>query len=82
MAQADPIQSDDPGIEVSVQRLDSLLQDFLTNYLAMYILAVVVPLGLVLVARFEERELLDRFGEAYADYRRRVPTIIPRFGTD
>src|SRR5262245_60496564 len=27
--------------------------------------------------RWEERDLQDRFGEAYADYRRRVPALIP-----
>jgi protein-S-isoprenylcysteine O-methyltransferase Ste14 len=29
--------------------------------------------------RFEERELAERFGEAYLQYRQEVPFIIPRF---
>lgn len=33
---------------------------------------------LVYLKRFEERELAERFGEAYAAYRRDVPFIIPR----
>ena len=34
----------------------------------------------VRLARREEREALARFGDAYADYMRRVPGWIPRFG--
>ncbi|MEJ1995696.1 MAG: isoprenylcysteine carboxylmethyltransferase family protein [Limibacillus sp.] len=34
-------------------------------------------LYLVIGSRFEERDLLRRFGESYADYRRRVPALIP-----
>jgi protein-S-isoprenylcysteine O-methyltransferase Ste14 len=33
---------------------------------------------LVYLKRFEERELAERFGEAYLAYRREVPFIIPR----
>ncbi len=33
----------------------------------------------VLVTELEERELLNRLGESYADYRRRVPRLLPRF---
>ncbi|MGH9778873.1 MAG: methyltransferase [Candidatus Acidiferrales bacterium] len=39
----------------------------------------VVFIGLaLLVTELEERELLNRLGESYADYRRRVPRLIPR----
>jgi protein-S-isoprenylcysteine O-methyltransferase Ste14 len=41
---------------------------------------VAVFIGLaVLVTELEERELLSRLGEPYADYRRRVPRLLPRF---
>jgi hypothetical protein len=40
---------------------------------------VAVFIGLaVLVTELEERELLARLGESYADYRRRVPRLLPR----
>jgi protein-S-isoprenylcysteine O-methyltransferase Ste14 len=46
--------------------------------------AVAVALGtipaLVLVTVIEERELLERFGDEYAEYRKRVPRLIPRLG--
>ncbi len=45
--------------------------------LAMYPVLVVMYVRL---ARREEREALARFGDAYADYMRRVPGWIPRFG--
>ncbi len=47
------------------------------NYLALYVLLVAsVPLvyGLVLI---EERELRERFGQAYVDYSRQVPRFVP-----
>ena len=46
--------------------------------------AVLVALGtipaLYLVTLFEERELLERFGEDYREYRERVPRLVPRLG--
>jgi protein-S-isoprenylcysteine O-methyltransferase Ste14 len=40
---------------------------------------LVVFVGLaVLMTELEERELLDRLGDSYADYRRRVPRLVPR----
>jgi protein-S-isoprenylcysteine O-methyltransferase Ste14 len=45
--------------------------------LAMYPVLVVMYVRL---ARREEREALARFGDAYAEYMRRVPGWIPRFG--
>lgn len=41
------------------------------------LVAVFIGLAL-LVTELEERELLNRLGESYADYRRRVPRLIPR----
>jgi len=41
--------------------------------------ALIVPLGLtVWLAFIEERELLERFGQGYADYRRKTPAFWPR----
>jgi protein-S-isoprenylcysteine O-methyltransferase Ste14 len=49
------------------------------NYLGVYILAIlVVPLGYLLLT-LEERELVDRFGDAYRTYQREVPQLIPRW---
>ena len=52
-----------------------------TNYVGMYVLIAVTVVGLAGIARLEERELIGRFGEEYAAYRRRVPMFIPRFGS-
>lgn len=41
-------------------------------------LLVIVPVHLFNLKYFEERELELRYGDAYADYRRRVPFLIPR----
>ncbi len=50
----------------------------LVNYLGLYILLLLVtPMGLWLLA-LEERELVDRFGDAYRQYQREVPQLIPR----
>jgi protein-S-isoprenylcysteine O-methyltransferase Ste14 len=51
----------------------------LANYLAGYVLfALWLPTLPALVA-FEERELRDRFGQAYRDYSQRVPRFVPRW---
>ena len=50
----------------------------LINYLGLYILfLLVIPMGLWMLA-LEERELVDRFGDAYRRYQREVPQLIPR----
>jgi protein-S-isoprenylcysteine O-methyltransferase Ste14 len=36
--------------------------------------------GFYLVIVLGERELEDRFGDAYRKYLRRVPRLVPRFG--
>jgi protein-S-isoprenylcysteine O-methyltransferase Ste14 len=41
-------------------------------------LLLVVPVHLFNLKYFEERELELRYGDAYADYRRRVPFLFPR----
>jgi protein-S-isoprenylcysteine O-methyltransferase Ste14 len=50
------------------------------NYQAVYALLVLSVPVINLVAILEERELVDRFGEAYVRYRERVPRFIPRLG--
>jgi protein-S-isoprenylcysteine O-methyltransferase Ste14 len=48
------------------------------NYVGMYVLILLIlPLGFVLLT-LEERELVDRFGDAYRQYQRDVPQLIPR----
>jgi protein-S-isoprenylcysteine O-methyltransferase Ste14 len=48
------------------------------NYLATYVLVPVMLLGLYLVTVIEERELVERFGNAYRDYQKQVPRFVPR----
>jgi protein-S-isoprenylcysteine O-methyltransferase Ste14 len=50
----------------------------ITNYLALYVVTVLSIVALWVVAALEERELMDRFGEAYRAYRSRVPRFLPR----
>jgi protein-S-isoprenylcysteine O-methyltransferase Ste14 len=47
------------------------------NYLAVYVLALVLVPALYLVVVLEERELRERFGEDYVTYSQRVPRFIP-----
>ena len=43
------------------------------------VLFIIVPVHLINLKYFEERELELRYGNSYVDYRRRVPFLIPRF---
>ena len=52
---------------------------FFSNYLAVYVLAVLSVPVIYAIVVFEERELHDRFGQAYAEYCSQVPRFIPRF---
>lgn len=54
---------------------------FFTNYLAVYVIAVVIAPALYLVVVLEERELRQRFGEEYVRYCERVPRFLPRRST-
>jgi protein-S-isoprenylcysteine O-methyltransferase Ste14 len=49
------------------------------NYLIGYLGMVVGLIALLVVTRIEERELLDRFGEAYRRYMNEVPRYLPRW---
>lgn len=48
------------------------------NWLSVYVLTAVTFVLLLVIVALEERELEERFGEAYAEYSARVPRFIPR----
>ena len=48
------------------------------NHAGMYILILALFLAGYVLMVLEERELVDRFGEAYREYQRKVPRLIPR----
>jgi protein-S-isoprenylcysteine O-methyltransferase Ste14 len=50
-----------------------------TGLIALYVLAVFAIVTGAVMIRMEDRELEARFGEAYREYRSRVPALIPRF---
>ena len=49
------------------------------NYLGGYVVVLVTVASMVPLVLLEERELRDRFGDAYDEYARRVPQFIPRW---
>jgi protein-S-isoprenylcysteine O-methyltransferase Ste14 len=49
-----------------------------TGLLVVYAMTVFAAITGVLMVRREDRELEERFGDEYRDYRRRVPGLIPR----
>lgn len=48
------------------------------HYTGVYWVTAASILALLLIIPLEERELLQRFGDAYAEYRSRVPALVPR----
>ena len=50
----------------------------LSNYLAAYGVAVFVAIAILILILLEERELAQRFGAEYEEYRRQVPALIRR----
>jgi protein-S-isoprenylcysteine O-methyltransferase Ste14 len=51
----------------------------IVNYVGAYVLFVAAIPVLYVITVLEERELIDRFGEEYREYRREVPRFIPRW---
>lgn len=51
-----------------------------SGLLADYLLLAWALLAFPVMIALEERELVARFGDAYRDYQKRVPAIIPRVG--
>ena len=49
------------------------------NYLGLYVEMALSIAALYLVVLVEERELRERYGQAYADYSARVPRFVPRW---
>jgi protein-S-isoprenylcysteine O-methyltransferase Ste14 len=63
-------------LSASIGLLATLL---IVNYLGLYIVVLsALPPGCLMLA-LEERELVDRFGTAYEEYKREVPQFIPRW---
>lgn len=50
----------------------------MSNYGAAYAVVVALVPGILVLIWLEERELVERFGDAYRSYRARVPAVIPR----
>lgn len=50
----------------------------IANYLALYVVFALWLPGIYVIVVLEERELRERFGEAYEAYCRRVPRFVPR----
>jgi protein-S-isoprenylcysteine O-methyltransferase Ste14 len=48
------------------------------NYQFLYVFLLVAAALIYLLVLIEERELRERFGEAYVEYSRRVPRFVPR----
>ena len=62
--------------------LGLMASGLIVNHAGMYILILaLLPAGYVMVV-LEERELVARFGEAYREYQRDVPRLIPRLRRD
>lgn len=56
-----------------------LAEVLIVNYSGLYYLVLLALAPGYLMLVLEERELLDRFGQAYLEYQREVPRFLPRF---
>ena len=55
-----------------------IVNALIVNHVGLYILILLaLPPGYLMLV-LEERELIDRFGDAYLEYKRDVPRLIPR----
>jgi protein-S-isoprenylcysteine O-methyltransferase Ste14 len=52
----------------------------LTFELSLFLLLAIVIIFVWPVTILEEKELIERFGQAYIDYQKRVPRILPGLG--
>ena len=52
----------------------------MANHGAGYLIGVLTIPALLGIIYFEEKELVERFGDAYLEYRKRVPALFPRAG--
>lgn len=52
---------------------------FISNHVGTYLMALATLPVLHAIVLLEERELLDRFGSQYEEYRRKVPRYLPRW---
>jgi protein-S-isoprenylcysteine O-methyltransferase Ste14 len=60
------------------QAIGVIANGLIINHVGMYILILALLLAGYVMTVLEERELVDRFGEAYREYQREVPRLIPR----
>ena len=51
-----------------------------TGLAVIYVLTIFAIVTGAIMIRLEDRELEQRFGDTYRDYKRRVPSVIPGFG--
>ncbi len=49
----------------------------MANYSGAYVMALASLVGLFVIVKLEERDLVKRFGKKYEAYRQRVPQLIP-----
>ena len=53
------------------------------KYTALSVIAFpIIVLAYASLARKEEKQMLDKFGDDYRDYQDRVPMFIPRWGKE